>query len=308
MRIEDPHWPTAADWLRTSSASPRLVVAGVPCSAGSLSPSDAWATPPALRASLDRFASFDGESGTDLRTLPVHDAGDLDVADLALEEALPRIQELAGDLPAAPVRGYLGGDNAITRPLARLAAADAPGRLGLLTLDAHHDVRVLDDGPTNGTPVRGLIEEDGVAGRHVVQIGIHSFANSAAYRGWCEDHGITVRTMAEITRRGVEEVVHEALDHLAQDCDRVYVDVDVDVLDRAFAPACPGARPGGMTPRQLAAAARVCGAHPMVAAADFVEVDARADAADQRTVMAMASAFLAFCAGVAGRRGGDDDA
>ena len=72
------------------------------------------------------------------------------------------------------------------------------------------------------------------------------------------------------------------------------------MLDRAFAPGCPGARPGGMTPRQLAAAARLAGAHPSVVAADFVEVDATADVAEI-TLQSLATVFLAFAAGVASR-------
>jgi arginase family enzyme len=78
------------------------------------------------------------------------------------------------------------------------------------------------------------------------------------------------------------------------------VDLDVDVLDAAFAPACPGARPGGLAPADLLTAARRLGAEPRVAAADLVEVDASADA-DGRTVMVTAMAALAFAAGVAER-------
>ena len=82
----------------------------------------------------------------------------------------------------------------------------------------------------------------------------------------------------------------------------MYVDFDIDVLDRAFAPACPGSRPGGLNPRQLAKAAFAVGLHPIVRAADLVEVDATKDD-DDRTLMAMGLTFLAFAAGVAGRQG-----
>ncbi len=99
---------------------------------------------------------------------------------------------------------------------------------------------------------------------------------------------------------GVARVVSEALDFLAGSCDAIHVDLDIDVLDRVHAPACPGARPGGMTPRQLATAARLAGAHPKVVSCDLVEVDATRDVADT-TLMAMATTFLAFASGVGSR-------
>jgi formiminoglutamase len=78
----------------------------------------------------------------------------------------------------------------------------------------------------------------------------------------------------------------------------------VDVLDVTFAPGCPGARPGGMSPRQLAAACRAAGAHPRVRAADFVEVDPARDPSGT-TVLNLATAFLAFASGVASREVSD---
>jgi arginase family enzyme len=95
-------------------------------------------------------------------------------------------------------------------------------------------------------------------------------------------------------------VVSTALDRLAERCESIYVDVDVDVLDRAFAPACPGARPGGMTPRDLAEGVRVGASHQLVKWIDFVEVDAEADP-DGATLDAMAHLFLAAVAGYAER-------
>jgi arginase family enzyme len=96
-------------------------------------------------------------------------------------------------------------------------------------------------------------------------------------------------------------VVTTALNDLAQRCRWIYVDVDLDVLDAAFAPGCSGARPGGMTPRQLAAACRAAGGHEAVRAVDFVEVDPDRDR-DGVTVLNMANAFLAFVSGMAERK------
>ncbi|MDP8958652.1 MAG: agmatinase family protein [Actinomycetota bacterium] len=303
MAIEDPLWPRADAWLSRGDPDPALVVAGVPSSAGSLSPSQAWCTPPRLRKVLERFSTFQGEHQVDLSVLAVSDAGDWGVDGLDLEASQAAIERQARSLRRGPVHAFLGGDNAITRPLARGLAGGRLSEVGLITLDAHHDVRVLDYGPTNGTPIRGLLE-DGLLDGRVVQVGIHSFANSKEYRRYCEDHGIRVVTMEEVEREGLRQVMAEALAWLAERCGWIYVDFDLDVLDRAFAPACPGARPGGMEPRQLALAAWLCGSHRKVQAADFVEVDAAADFGDQ-TLMNLATTFLSFAAGVAGRREGN---
>jgi arginase family enzyme len=151
-------------------------------------------------------------------------------------------------------------------------------------------------GPTNGTPVRGLIEEDGLPGSNIIQIGIHSFANSADYRSYCDEQRVGVITVADVEDRGVVTVVDDALARLAHSCDAIYVDVDIDVLDRSLAPACPGARPGGLGIRDLAEGVRRCARHPLVRAVDFVEVDAEADR-DGITLDALAHVFLAATAG-----------
>jgi arginase family enzyme len=209
------------------------------------------------------------------------------------------VEELAASLTRGPLTIYLGGDNAITRPLARSLSPDR-SRVGLVTFDAHHDVRTLDLGPTNGTPVRGLIDEDGLPGENVAQVGIHSFANSAEYRAYCDDKGVSTFTVADVGQRGMASVVEDALTVVGVKTDAVHVDVDVDVLDRAFAPACPGSRPGGLALRDLAEGIRVCARYPKVVSIDLVEVDPTADH-NGLTLDAMAHLFLSAVAGYAER-------
>lgn len=296
----DPNWPRASEWLARGDLDPRLAVLGAPTSAASISPSEAWRTPAALREVLAKFSTFDGETAVDLTDLAVADAGDWPLAELSGPDAIAEIEGRAAQLETGPVYAFIGGDNVITYPLVTGMWHAPLDRIGLLTLDAHHDVRSTEDGISNGAPIRALIEA-GLPGENITQVGIHSFANSKPYRAWTVEHGIEIFTMRDVANHGIEGVVRGALDELGQKCDAVYVDFDIDVLDRAFAPACPGARPGGMTPRQLATAARLAGAHPVVVAADFVEVDAAADVADS-TLMAMATTFLAFASGLASRR------
>jgi formiminoglutamase len=298
---EDPLWPRASDWLASGGGAdgPHLVVVGVPCARSSISPSRADRTPAAVRAALRRWSTFDADLDVDLESVRVTDAGDLPVVQLAGADLLDAVDAGVRALPEADLVVLLGGDNALTRPAARTLLPDL-SRAGLLTLDAHHDVRGFHAGATNGTPVRGLVE-DGLPGSNVVQVGIGSLTNSRAYRRWCDEHGITVVTAAAARQRGVGALVRDVLADLGGRCDAVYVDLDVDVVDAAFAPGCPGARPGGLQPWELLDAAAEAGRHPAVVAVDVTEVDAAADEGG-RTVDLAAACLLRAAAGLAARR------
>lgn len=310
--MEDPDWPRAAQWLgdggSTQASAPLLAVLGAPLAQASISPSRADLTPAAVRGALRRHATLaalpDGAT-VDLAAVRVVDLGDIDLASLDNDDAQTLVAVAVAEIENAPTLDrrpdlvvVLGGDNAVTRPAMAAAVRDL-SRAGLLTLDAHHDVRGYYAGATNGTPVRGLID-DGLPGAAVVQIGIGMFTNSPVYRRYCEENGITVVTATAARAEGVGACVQRHLDQLAASVDEIYVDLDVDVLDAVFAPGCPGARPGGLHPDELLAAAFTAGRHPKVVAIDIVEVDAQADVGG-RTVDVAAQCLLAAAAGLAGR-------
>jgi formiminoglutamase len=306
---DDPNWPRASAWLggeHRGDPVARLAVLGVPLHVASITPGRCDLAPAAIRQALDRLGTYDAETGVDLRSVHVRDAGDLPVAERRPEDAL---NEVAGAVGAA-VGGVvepddavvlLGGDNSVTRPGCR-GLSTSLDRVGLLTIDAHHDVRDTGEGLTNGNPVRALLE-DGLPGWNVIQVGIQPFANSSQYAAVAARAGIGVITSGQARSRGVGRVVLDALDRLERRVDRIYVNLDVDVLDRAFAPGSPGSRPGGLTPGEIQDAVRACGRHPKVRALDIVEVDPTQDVAAS-TVLAAASFLLAFAAGVAARSGG----
>lgn len=301
MTPRDPNWPRASEWLAGShepGAARTLVVIGAPVRLGSLSGGRFDLTPRAVRDALSRYSTFDIDAGVDVRRVAAKDAGDLDLAGATPEQALvPLAGAVGGSLDTADAVSVLGGDNSVTRPSVRGLGDMA--RVGLLTLDAHLDLRDTTEGLSNGNPVRALLE-DGLPGDHVVQVGIQGFANSAEYTQVASEAGITVITAETARSQGVEAVVAGALATLAELADSIYVDLDLDVLDRAHAPACPGSRPGGLLPVDLRRAARLAGAHPKVRALDIVEVDPTRDVADATVLMA-ASCLLSFSAGLAAR-------
>lgn len=285
---DDPRWPRAGRWLADGPGPrpPALGVLGVPAHLTSISPTNAHETPGAVRAALARYSTWAESIGRDLRELPVIDLGDVADPDGAAGEARTQAV-LAGWQGRLLVA--LGGDNSITYAVTRGVSAD-----GLVTLDAHHDLR---DGVSNGSPVQRLMEA-GLDGRRVVQIGISDFANSRDYATRARDHGITVIHRDEVEDAGMAAVIAKALDIAGADGGRVHVDLDVDVCDRSVTPACPASVPGGLTALQLRRAARAAGADPRVVSLDLAEVDATADTPDQRTVRLVALCVLEAAAGL----------
>lgn len=265
----------------------------------SITPGQCDLAPAAIRRALDRYSLYDPSGGIDLAKLAVADIGDVTLSGASAEEIFFRIvQGIKKAAANAFAIVVFGGDNAITYP--GMHALNLPfARCGLLTFDAHHDVRDLEGGLTDGNPVRALLRA-GLPGSNIIQIGIQPFTNSPAYAQVARETGITVVTADEVQVRGIESAVSDALELLAAKTDAIYVDLDMDVLDRAFAPAAAGSRPGGLPPWMLRRAAHLCGAHPSVRIMDIVEIDPAKDIADC-TTLAAASFFLAFASGVAER-------
>jgi formiminoglutamase len=289
----DPYWPRAGAWLRgefPAGALGRLTLIGAPACRGSITPGRADLAPAAIRAALDRFSTYDVDHQANLLDLAIKDLDDINVAALTPEEAFEPLRGgIANALPKADALIVLGGDNSITYPGVR-----ALGDCGLVTFDAHFDLRSLDRGLTNGNPISALLA-DGFRGGRIVQIGIQPFANSEAYAKVAADAGIRVITADQVRRQGIESILREVLDSL--DAPSVYVDLDLDVLDRAYAPATPGSRPGGLTPWEMRTAARLCGESPRVRVIDFVEMDPEQDVAGQ-TALCAAACLLSFASGV----------
>ena len=293
---DDPRWPRARAWLDTDpdGRSVDVAVLGVPASRTSISATHAHLTPAAIRDALARYSTYSWTHDVDLARLVAHDAGD--VLDPDGESGERRVQErVAGLVAGSRLVVALGGDNSITYSVATGAWGDGIRTAGLITLDAHHDLR---DGTSNGSPVRRLVEA-GLAGARVVQIGIADFSNSREYAARARDLGITVVTRDTLRRRPLGDVVAEALAIATSGGGDVHVDLDVDVCDRSVVPGCPAAAPGGISADELRQVAFLAGRSPRVRSLDICEIDASADSPDGRTVRLGALLVLEAAAGVA---------
>jgi formiminoglutamase len=203
----DPLWPRAGGWpAPVPGQRADIAIVGVPTHTRSLSPTQAHLTPAAVREALQRYS-------LDTAGLRVVDAGDAPEPDAV--DATGFIAAIEAGLVIA-----IGGDNSATVPVALGRRAR-----GLVTVDAHHDLR---DGVSNGSPVRQLVEA-GLKGSAITQVGIEPLANSREYAQRAADLGITVVTRDELRRRPIEEAMAEALERAARGSNTVHVDLVVDV-------------------------------------------------------------------------------
>src|SRR5829696_2518744 len=236
-------WPNLSELVSKEHGGAPVGLVGVPLAAGSVTPGRCDLAPALLRQTLRRIGRYDVETKRELQTA-VLDRGNTEIAGLSIEEATPIIR----DAVASSVAGHsltllVGGNNAVTRP-GVLAVGSELDRIGLITLDAHFDMRDLYQGLGNGNPVRALMQ-DGLSGKNIAQVGLAPFANSRAMHEDALAAGNLVITIGEVRREGVLNAIERALDHVSH-CEAIVVDCDIDVIDRSQFPAAPGARPGGL--------------------------------------------------------------
>jgi arginase family enzyme len=301
----DPNLSENRTWLSLGDlvgnfADAKAALVGAPLGAFAITPGTCDLAPGAVRAALKRMSVYDVETQTELRNLRVCDAGDVDLNISSLSDALgPISTRVAKELERRDLVILLGGNNGVTRP--GVHGVDGTLRnVGVITLDAHLDLRDTDGGLNNGNPIQALLE-NGLPGRHISQIGIAPFANTKKAHGKAKAAGVSVRTLDECFEKGFVNVARQELERLAGMCAQVYVDFDIDVIDRAQMPAAPGARAGGISAHDFFAAARAIAAHPKVKCVDLVEFD---PSMDVNAIGALTAArwFAEILAGFSNRR------
>ena len=162
----------------------------------------------------------------------------MEIAGLSIEQATGPIRDavqFSASLHALTL--LVGGNNAVTRP-GVLGLGLPLEKVGLITLDAHFDMRDLHQGLSNGNPVRALIE-DGLPGANIAQVGLASFANSEVMHRDAVAAGNLVITIGEVRLNGIERAIERALAHVAH-CEAIVVDCDIDVIDRCAIPGGSG--------------------------------------------------------------------
>jgi agmatinase len=216
---------------------------------------------PHLETRVDAFAE-----------LRVFDFGDAPVVPADPARSHAAVRETVGQVHAAGAIPFiLGGDHSITEPIVR-ACAGVHGPVGLVHFDTHADTgeTVFGVDLSHGTIMRRLVEEGCVDPERYVQIGLRGYWPAEEEFAWQAERGITSLFMHEVRDLGIKEVVRRAVEAVGEG--PVFLTVDIDVLDPAFAPGTGTPEPGGMTTAELLWAAREVADKVEVVGADLVEV------------------------------------
>jgi len=242
-----------------------------------------------------------------LKDLRVLDAGDVEMP--GMEQRLPldnlenavRVATEAGAIP-----NILGGDHTITWPdVTGVARVVGWGRVSVIHFDAHADTGDVQWGSLigHGLPMRRLIESGACRGDRFLQIGLRGYWPEPPTLKWMAEQGMRSFEMHEVVQRGLDAVMEEAFAIATDDCDGVFVSVDVDVVDPGTAPGTGTPEPGGLTGRQLLDTVRRIAIDLPVVGIDVVEVSPPYDTAEITAFLAN-RVVLEMLSGILYRRGG----
>ena len=246
---------------------------------------------------IDPFAELRIVDHGDAAVIPADPHG----SHRAIRDGVGRIAR-AGAIPVV-----LGGDHSITFPNVQAVAAARPeGSLALVHFDTHADTAAEIWGVkwTHGSPFRHLVDDDVISGHRLVQIGLRGYWPFPEEFEWARGAGVRWHRMEEIHERGIDSVMEDVLGEI-EGADRVFLSIDIDVLDPAYAPGTGTPEPGGMTTRELLRAVRAVALGFDVAGIDVVEVSPPYDHAGITTLAAHRVVLEVLSAIVVRRRGGN---
>ena len=239
--------------------------------------------------------------------LTVYDAGDVEMYSGDAERSVRDLQEAVYTVTAnGAIPLILGGDHTIAWPdAAGVAQHLGQGRVSMIHFDAHADTGNIEFCSLigHGQPMRRLIESGALRGDRFLQIGLRGYWPGPETLDWMAGQGMRSYEMTEIVARGLDECLTEASSIATDDCDGVFLSVDIDVCDPGHAPGTGTPEPGGLTSRQLLDAVRRIAYELPVAGIDVVEVSPPYDHADITSALAN-RVVLEALSGIARRRNG----
>lgn len=240
-----------------------------------------------------------------LTELGVVDAGDVEMPSGDTDTSVARLEATVATIAASgAVPVVLGGDHTIAWPDATGVARHVGwGRVSMIHFDAHADAADTQFGSLvgHGTPMRRLIESGAVRGDRFLQIGLRGYWPGPETLDWMAGQGIRSYEMSEVTDRGLDACLTEAFVTATDECDAVFLSVDVDVVDPGSAPATGTPEPGGLSARELLDAVRRTAMVLPVGGVDIVELSPPHDHAEVTAYLAN-RIVLEVLSGIAWRR------
>jgi len=265
-----PHVPPDADDLQRHGAG--AAIYGIPWDSTSISRTGANYGPRAIREISSQFLTYNATWDFDLvEALNPVDCGDCDVVLANAAKTFERAERDIGEILAAgAIPATLGGDHSVTIPAVRAVRAKVSNP-GLVLIDTHLDTAMDVGGEelNHCCPITRAVDA-GFDPTKMALLAISGWMNPRTELRYCREHGITVIWLEEIWERGVKDTLERALEVAGSDTDGIYLSVDVDSLDAAYAPGTCVPTPGGLTNRELLELVRGVAGHGLVGV-DVVE-------------------------------------
>ncbi|HEY4690805.1 MAG TPA: agmatinase [Anaerolineae bacterium] len=269
-----------------------VAVVGVPFDSGTSHRSGARFGPRKIREASLLLWGYNNVLGVaPFEALRIVDYGDVDIIPVDIEDTYSNIEREVGAILDAGVTCLaLGGDHSITLALLR-AHAKHFGPLAVVHFDAHPDTwqNEFGDRPySHGTPFRRAIEEGLIDTGAYVQVGIRGPTSGATDVQEARELGARVITIDEAVSIGLSAVLSEIQSKAAGK--RVYVSLDIDAVDPAFAPGTGTPEVGGFTSYQMLQLVRGLRGLNLIGF-DVVEVSPPYDHGDITSILAANLAF-----------------
>lgn len=285
---------------------PDVAVLGAPFDLGTTNRPGARFGPRGVRANAYEPGTYHLDLGIEIfEWLEVVDVGDAYCPHGLVHESLDNIKaKVASVVGNGIIPITIGGDHTVTWPAAT-AVADhfGFGTVGMVHFDAHADTADTIDGnlASHGTPMRRLIESGAIPGKNFVQVGLRGYWPGEDVWTWMSDQGMRWHLMDEVHRRGLDAVLTDAIAEAMDGVDHLYVSIDIDSLDPAYAPGTGTPEPGGIASVDMVRAMRRLAMETPLVAFDVMEVAPAYDHADC-TVNVAHRLIMEICAGLAWKR------
>jgi agmatinase len=253
-----------------------FVIYGVPFdNTSSFRAGSRWA-PDEMRKMSYNFETYNPDLGVDLCDVPIHDMGNCDTY-ASIEDTLAEVYQTSKQIvDAGKIPIMMGGEHSLTYPCVKSLGK----KVGFVVMDAHCDMR---------TEYRGIEHNHACVSRHVIEDFADKYVTIGIRSGpkeewdYIRDHkDIRAYTAEDVSSMGIGAVLKDA-DQYLQGCDTIYLSLDMDAIDPAFAPGLGTPEPFGMTPREVRTVIR----HfvPRTVAFDLVEISPEYDAGSITSVL-----------------------
>src|SRR5215470_16944145 len=223
----------------------------------------------------------------------IADFGDFSVIPLSIEDTFARVETQMQALLDVGVRCVsVGGDHSLSLPLLR-SVAKKHGPVALIQFDAHNDLwdEYFGCRYSHGTPFRRAIEEGLIRDGRFLQVGLRGQVYSEHDFEFAKEHSVRMITAEQFHTAGIELFRKE----LAAFHDiPVYVTLDIDCVDPAFAPGTGTPQIGGFSSYQIVELVRALKSLQIVSC-DLVEVSPPYDTGEITSLLAANLLFEMLC-------------